>query len=149
MWQDICLLYLFALMLQCLILIPYLIKAPQHHQDTKHIFWRLLDLVLFAVPPGLPLMLLVIGAAARSELKKDGLILMFPEIMKRGAVVDTVLFDKTGTLTRSTVSLLLYARHDLLLIPAADVSTSHCLQDCSCTAAQSSLETQPAACCST
>lgn len=94
-------------MLQCLILIPYIIKAPQHYQDTKHIVWRLLDLVLFAAPPGLPLVLMVIGAAARSELKKDGLMLMFPEIIKRGAVVDIVLFDKTGTLTSSTVSLLL------------------------------------------
>ena len=78
-------------------------KAPRHHQDVKHIVWRLMDSLVFAAPPGLPLVLLVIGSAARSHLKKIGLILMFPEIIKRGAALDVVCFDKTGTLTHSTV----------------------------------------------
>ena len=59
---------------------------------------------IFAVPPGLPLVLLLIGAAARSVLKKDGLLLLFPEIIKHGAAVDMVCFDKTGTLTDKSVS---------------------------------------------
>lgn len=106
--QDIGLLYLFALVLQCLILIPYLVKLSAHHQDLKHIIWRLVDLLMYAAPPGLPLVLLVIGAAAASHLKKDGLTLMFPEIIKRGAVVDVMCFDKTGTLTHSSVRLWRY-----------------------------------------
>ena len=59
---------------------------------------------IFAVPPGLPLVLLLIGAAARSVLKKDGLLLLFPEIIKHGAAVDMVCFDKTVTLTDKSVS---------------------------------------------
>lgn len=62
-------------------------------------------MIVFAAPPGLPLVLLLIGVAARSFLKRDGLLLLFPEIIKRGAAVDIVCFDKTGTLTDSTVSL--------------------------------------------
>ena len=65
----------------------------------------------FAAPPGLPLVLLLVGVAARILLKKDRLLLLFPEIIKRGAAVDVVAFDKTGTLTDSTVSpdtLLMY-----------------------------------------
>lgn len=60
-------------------------------------------MIIYAAPPGLPLVLLVIGAAARKQLTKDGLKLMFPEIIKRGALVDVVCFDKTGTLTDSKV----------------------------------------------
>lgn len=102
--QDIGSLYLFALVLQCFIFIPYIIKAPQHGQDAKQVAWHLLDLVIYAAPPGLPLVLMLIGAVARSVLLKDGLMLLFPEIIKRGAAVDVVCFDKTGTLTDSLVS---------------------------------------------
>ena len=103
------LLYLFALALQVCILIPYLIKLPEHHQDTKQLVWRLLDTVVFAAPLGLPLMLLLVGVVARSLLKRKGVLLLFPEIIKRGAAVDVVCFDKTGTLTDSTVSLCISA----------------------------------------
>jgi len=102
--QDIARLYLFALLLQCFIFIPYIIKAPQHGQDAKQVVWQLLDLVIYAAPPGLPLLLMLIGAVARSVLLKDGLMLLFPEIIKRRAAVDVVCFDKTGTLTDSLVS---------------------------------------------
>lgn len=103
------LLYLFALALQVCILIPCLIKLPEHHQDTKQLVWRLLDTVVFAAPLGLPLMLLLVGVVARSLLKRKGVLLLFPEIIKRGAAVDVVCFDKTGTLTDSTVSLCISA----------------------------------------
>jgi len=104
--QDIACLYLFALALQCFIFIPYIIKAPQHMQDAKQVVWHLLDLVIYAAPPGLPLLLMLVGAVARNILMKDGLMLLFPEIIKRGAAVDVVCFDKTGTLTDSLVSAL-------------------------------------------
>ncbi|DBA94899.1 TPA: hypothetical protein ACH3X1_002432 [Trebouxia sp. C0004] len=102
---DIARLYLFALVLQCFIFIPYIIKAPRHGQDAKQVLWQLLDLVIYAAPPGLPLLLMLIGAVARSILLKDGLMLLFPEIIKRGAAVDVVCFDKTGTLTDSLANL--------------------------------------------
>lgn len=92
-------------MLQCLIFIPYMIKAPEHEQDAKQVIWRLMDLVIFAAPPGLPLVLMLVGAVARDLLlKKDGLLLLSPQILKQGADVDVVCFDKTGTLTDSLVS---------------------------------------------
>ena len=71
--------YLFPLVLQCLIFIPYMIKAAEHHQDAKQVIWRLLDLVIFAAPPGLPLVFMLVGAVARSLLLKDGLLRLFPQ----------------------------------------------------------------------
>lgn len=82
-----------------------MIKGPEREQDAKLVIWRLLDLVIFAAPPGLPLVLMLVGAVARDLLlKKDGLLLLSPQILKQGADVDVVCFDKTGTLTDSLVS---------------------------------------------
>ena len=38
------------------------------------------------------------------RLAKQGISLVFPEVLKQGASADTVCFDKTGTLTGSLVS---------------------------------------------
>lgn len=104
--QDVGYLYLFALALQCLIMLPYMIKAREHKQTVQEVIWRLLDLVTFFAPAGLPTVLFVVGAVARTRLNRVGLLLMFPAILKRGATLDVVCFDKTGTLTHSAVSLL-------------------------------------------
>lgn len=114
--QDIGLLYLAAFVIQCFILIPYLMKLSDHHQDVTHIVWRLLDMIIYAAPPGLPLILIVIGIAARSHLKKDGLTLLFPEMIKHAAEIDVVCFDKTGTLTHTSVRL----RHSASLLLLAE-----------------------------
>ena len=102
--QDALQLYFSALVLQLLILVPYMIKASQHHQTAKDVILRLLDTVTYAAPPGLPALMLLIGLVARSRLKRQGVLLMFPHIISAGAAVDVVCFDKTGTLTCSTVS---------------------------------------------
>ncbi|KAL3153346.1 hypothetical protein ABBQ38_011686 [Trebouxia sp. C0009 RCD-2024] len=103
--QDILHLYLFALVLQCLIFIPYMIKASQHAQTAKQVFYRLMDVLIFAVPPGLPLVLMLVGAVAQSVLLKAGVLLLRPEIVRPGAVIDMVCFDKTGTLTSNMADL--------------------------------------------
>ncbi|DBA88976.1 TPA: hypothetical protein ACH3X2_000200 [Trebouxia sp. C0005] len=103
--QDIRRLYFFALVLQCFILIPYMLKASQHHQSTSQVIYRLLDLVTFVAPPGVPLLLLVLSAVAMMRLRKLGLVLLHGEVVKQGAAVDVVCFDKTGTLTHSTAEL--------------------------------------------
>lgn len=102
--QEIAYLYLFGLVLQCIILVPYIIKASHAPQTPKDICLRVADLVIYAAPPGVPLVIQVIGVVARGLLRQDGLELLFPEIIQRGAAVDVVCFDKTGTLTESTVS---------------------------------------------
>ncbi len=96
----------FALGLQCLLLIPYVVMAQVHKQDAQHIIWRLLDLIIYALPPGLPLVVLMMGSVARQRLKDIGLMLINPSILKLGAAIDVVCFDKTGTLTASAVSLI-------------------------------------------
>lgn len=96
-------LYSFALVLQMLLLIPYFITAPHYSQTAHDVMIRLLDTLSYAAPPGLPSVLLLVGAVAQSRLKKEGLQLMFPESLKRGADIDVVCFDKTGTLTHSAV----------------------------------------------
>lgn len=77
--------------------------AQVHKQDAQHITWRLLDLVIYALPPGLPLVVLMMGSVARQRLKDVGLTLINPSTLKLGAAIDIVCFDKTGTLTASTV----------------------------------------------
>ena len=101
--QDITRLGLFALGLQCLLLIPYIVMARVHKPDAQHIWWRVLDLVIYALPPGLPLVVLTMGSVARKRLKDIGLMLINPSILKLGAPIDIVCFDKTGALTASTV----------------------------------------------
>lgn len=96
----------FALGLQCLLLIPYVVMAQVHKQDAQHIIWRLSDLTIYALPPGLPLVVLMMGSVARQRLKDIGLMLINPSILKLGAAIDVVCFDKTGTLTASAVSLI-------------------------------------------
>lgn len=80
-----------------------MLKASQHHQSTSQVIYRLLDLVTFVAPPGVPLLLLVLSAVAMMRLRKLGLVLLHGEVVKQGAAVDVVCFDKTGTLTHSTV----------------------------------------------
>lgn len=102
--QDITCLCLFALLLQCLILIPYLAKVSVHPQSTRDIIYKVLDLVTYAVPIILPTVMLLVVAVAGMRLGTAGIMLMFPEAFKCGAAVDVVCFDKTGTLTQSAVS---------------------------------------------
>lgn len=104
--QDITCLCLFALLLQCFILIPYLVKTPVYPQTAKNVMDRVLDLVTYAVPVSLPTVLLLVVAVAGGRLGKAGIMLMFPEAVKQGAAVDVVCFDKTGTLTQSAVSAM-------------------------------------------
>ena len=101
--QDTLFLYLFGLVMQCLIFIPYIMKAPVQHQSGKDVFWRVANLLISAAPPGIPLVLCLVGGVAGVVLKRHGIELLFPEIIQRGAAVDVVCFDKTGTLTDSTV----------------------------------------------
>lgn len=107
--QDITCLCLFALLLQCLILIPYLAKVSVHPQSTMDIMHRMMDLVTYAAPIILPTVMLLVVAVAGMRLGTAGIMLMFPEAFKCGAAVDVVCFDKTGTLTQSAVSYPLKA----------------------------------------
>ena len=102
--QDVVCLYCFALMIQLLLLVPYLLKAHERSQSAHEVILKLCDTLTFAAPPGLPSLLMLVGFVARRRSKKDGLQLMFPEILKRGAGCEVVCFDKTGTLTHSAVS---------------------------------------------
>ncbi len=103
--QDVVRLYCFALIIQLLLLVPYLIKAHERAQSAHEVILKLCDTLTFAAPPGLPSLLMLVGFVARRRSKKDGLQLMYPEILKRGAACDVVCFDKTGTLTHSAVSV--------------------------------------------
>ncbi len=80
--------------------------AQVHKQDAQHIWYRLLDLVIYALPPGLPLVVMMMGSVARQRLKEIGLMPINPNILKLGAAIDVVCFDKTGTLTASAVRFI-------------------------------------------
>ena len=61
-------------------------------------------MLTYAVPPGLPLMMVLIGTVGRWRLRKERMTLNFNEALSNGACADVVAFDKTGTLTHSAVS---------------------------------------------
>ncbi|KAL0036849.1 hypothetical protein WJX77_002108 [Trebouxia sp. C0004] len=103
--QDVVRLYCFALMIHLLLLVPYLLKAHQRSQSAHEVILKLCETLTFAAPPALPSLLMLVGFVARRRSKKDGLQLMFPEILKRGAACEVVCFDKTGTLTHSAANL--------------------------------------------
>ncbi len=105
MLQDVFRLYAFALCLQILIHIPYFAKAATFKQTPHDILRKIIDIILYAVPVGVPTVMLLIGRIAYQRLAKEKIAVMFPESLKVGALADIVCFDKTGTLTHSRVSL--------------------------------------------
>lgn len=102
--QDVLRFYLFGLVVQLFILLPYMIKASAHHQTWSNIVVRLLDYVVNAVPVGVVTIMVCNGIIGRFRLGKEGLLLMFPECLRLGADLDLICFDKTGTLTHRNVS---------------------------------------------
>jgi P-type E1-E2 ATPase len=113
--QDVFHLYAFAFGLQILIHIPYFAKAATFAQTPHDILRKIIDMILYAVPVGVPTVMLLIGRIAYQRLAKEKIALMFPESLKVGAIADVVCFDKTGTLTHSVVSLNCDVTPDLLI----------------------------------
>jgi len=96
--QDVFHLYAFALVLQILIHIAYFAKAAAFKQTPHEVLRKIIDIILYAVPVGVPTVMLLIGRIAYQRLAKEKIALMFPESLKVGALADVVCFDKTGTL---------------------------------------------------
>lgn len=105
MLQDVFHLYAFALVVQILVHIPYFARAATFKQTPHDVLRKIIDIILYAVPVGVPTVMLLIGRVAYQRLAKEKIALMFPESLKVGALADVVCFDKTGTLTHSMVSL--------------------------------------------
>lgn len=102
--QDVFRLYAFAFCLQCLIHVPYFIKARTLYQTPDFHIRTVLDMLLHSAPPGLPLMMLLIGVISSFRLQRENMSLLYWEVLGKGACVDVVAFDKTGTITHSVVS---------------------------------------------
>jgi len=107
--QDVVRLYCFALIIQLLLLVPYLLKAHERAQSAHEVILKLCDTLTFAAPPGLPSLLMLVGFVARGRSKKDGLQLMYPEILKRGAATWSVLTRQAPSLAARSVLLALYS----------------------------------------
>lgn len=103
--QDVLRLYAFSTLLQLLLLIPYLLKVRHFGQSPTAAVHKALDLLVHAAPPALPATMLLCGLATSFRLKKQGMRLLFMEVLKLAADTEVVCFDKTGTLTGSVVSL--------------------------------------------
>lgn len=59
---------------------------------------------MYAAPPGVPLMMVLVATVGKWRLRKEKMTLNFDKAMTSGACADVVAFDKTGTLTHSAVS---------------------------------------------
>ncbi len=103
--QDVFRLYAFALCLQIIIHILYFTKAAAFQQTPVDVVRKLLDMLMYAAPVGVPTVMMIIGNIGTVRLARENISLMFPEALKLGALADVVCFDKTGTLTHSAVSL--------------------------------------------
>lgn len=127
--QDVLRLYLFALVMQLLIHLPYVIVARSHHQTAEPVLHRLASIVVYAAPPGVPTVMAMSGLIARGRLAKDGVTLMFPECLRQGADLDLVALDKTGTLTHRNVSALAAELPCPCLLSSQDLGHAvlHCL----------------------
>lgn len=101
--QDVIRLYKFALVLQLLVLVPYLIRARYYHESARNVIHKVLDTLVSSAPPPVPAIMLLCGFAAIVRLRKHGITLLYPEVLKLGASCQVVAFDKTGTLTGTTV----------------------------------------------
>ncbi len=102
--QDLFKLYAFSLILQLLIFVPYAIKAMHFGQSNHSIALRVLDLLVQAAPPGIVTVMLFCGLGSSVRMRKQGIKLVFPEVLQLVACADVCCFDKTGTLTGSAVS---------------------------------------------
>ncbi|KAL0030094.1 hypothetical protein WJX79_006699 [Trebouxia sp. C0005] len=102
---DVFHLYAFALVVQILVHIPYFARAATFKQTPHDVLRKIIDIILYAVPVGVPTVMLLIGRVAYQRLAKEKIALMFPESLKVGALADVVCFDKTGTLTHSMTEL--------------------------------------------
>lgn len=101
--QDLLRLYKFAFVLQLVTLIPYLLRAHRYHEPASNVINKLLETLVQSAPPPVVAIMLLCGFAAVVRLKKHGIKLLYPEMLKLGASCDVVCFDKTGTLTGTTV----------------------------------------------
>lgn len=102
--QDIFLLYLFALAVHMVILAPYDIMAKARHETVRGAVTRVINILTYAAPPGVPTIMVTNGIIARQRLAQEGMTLMYPEYLEFAADLDMICFDKTGTLTRRSVS---------------------------------------------
>ena len=101
--QDTFRLYAFALCIQLLIHVPYLLKATTFKQTPGDVVFKLADILLLAAPVGVPTVMLLTGRVVYRRLARENIAWMFPEALKVGALADIVCFDKTGILTHSVV----------------------------------------------
>ena len=61
-------------------------------------------MLMYAAPPGVPLLMVLVATVGKWRLRKEKMTLNFDKAMTNGACADVVAFDKTGTLTHSAVS---------------------------------------------
>ncbi len=101
--QDILRLYAFSLLLQLVIMIPYVIKAHHFAQSTGQIVRKVLDMLVHAAPPAVPAVMVLCGLSVTLRLRRQGINLMFPEVLMSAGGTEVVCFDKTGTLTGAVV----------------------------------------------
>lgn len=101
--QDVMKLYIFALILEIAIFIPYCLKASQFQQSVGDMLLHLADALVHAAPPGLPAIMLFCGFFSVVRLAKKGTQVVFPQILREGSQTTVACFDKTGTLTGSVV----------------------------------------------
>ena len=114
-------LYLFALVLEVAIFIPYCLKASHFQQSGGDMLLHLADAVVHAAPPGLPAIMLFSGAFGVVRLARKGTLVVFPQILREGSQITVACFDKTGTLTENAVGLS---------VMRTSVTSSVCLPAC-------------------
>ena len=101
--QEVFKLYRFAILLQLVVLIPYLLKARHFQQRAGQVICKLLDTMMHAASPAVPTAYFLCAFGLRARLRQIDISLTSNNVLNVGASCNIVCFDKTGTLTEAEV----------------------------------------------
>ena len=97
---------------QLIFFIPMFIKMLSFPLPTELYVYRVLDIILWAIPPSLPIYLSFCITIALMRLKKKDVLGLQPQKIISAGQVSTVCFDKTGTLTKNEIEVYGFLKNE-------------------------------------
>ena len=91
-----------------IIYIIYLVKMIEYKLPTRYIVFRLLDAILYVIPPTLTIYLSCCTTFSIIRLKWKRILGLQPDKIIPAGKIDVCCFDKTGTLTKNDIDVIGY-----------------------------------------
>ena len=93
----------FVMVLQLAMFMAYALRVAQYPHSTASVVKHAADVVISAVPTGIPTVIIFSMYRCGLTLMSRGMAVLQTSMINVAADVDTAVFDKTGTLTDSVV----------------------------------------------